>query len=165
LGETANYIKMMAQIDPNEPLYGSLSGPGAALLKEAEKAYTAGDFTTAMAKYTAAADADPKLYDAPSTQVTLLIARRISRQPPPGLQKPSRLIPIAKQPIATGATRFFVTEAIPLQQKKNFSTPWLPNRTASWHGKALSSGRRLKKPCCWHQRLIGRRSNSRCQKS
>jgi tetratricopeptide (TPR) repeat protein len=64
LGETANYIKMMAQIDPNEPLYGSLSGPGAALLKEAEKAYTAGDFTTAMAKYTAAADADPKLYDA-----------------------------------------------------------------------------------------------------
>lgn len=65
LGETAEYVKMMANLDPNAPLFGSIESPGKALLTEAEKAYTAGDFPTAMAKYTAAAEADPKLYEAP----------------------------------------------------------------------------------------------------
>ncbi len=65
LGDTAEYVRLMANIDPNEPLLGSISGPGKALLAEAEKAFTAGDFSTAMAKYTAAAEADPKLYEAP----------------------------------------------------------------------------------------------------
>lgn len=65
LGDTAEYVRMMANIDPDEPLFGSISSPGKALLTEAEKAYTAGDFDTAMAKYTAAAEADPNLYEAP----------------------------------------------------------------------------------------------------
>jgi tetratricopeptide (TPR) repeat protein len=65
LGDTTEYIRMMANIDPGQPLYGGITSPGKALLMEAEKAYTAGDFPTAMDKYTAAANADPKLYDAP----------------------------------------------------------------------------------------------------
>jgi hypothetical protein len=65
LGDTAEYVKMMANLDPDAPLYAGIDSPGKALLTEAEKAYTAGDFPTAMAKYTAAAEADPKLYEAP----------------------------------------------------------------------------------------------------
>jgi tetratricopeptide (TPR) repeat protein len=65
LGDTTEYIRIMANIDPTQSPYGALSGPGEALLKEAEKAYTAKDFSTAMEKYTAAAAADPKLYEAP----------------------------------------------------------------------------------------------------
>jgi len=65
LGDTAEFIKMMANIDPDQPLFAGIAGAGKALLAEAEKAYTAGDFTTALAKYSAAAEADPKLYEAP----------------------------------------------------------------------------------------------------
>ena len=65
LGDSAIYVKDMAKIDPDAPLLGSITGPGKALLAEAEKAYTAGDFPKAMAKYTAAAEADPHLYEAP----------------------------------------------------------------------------------------------------
>ena len=65
LGDTTEYIRMMANIDPNQPLYAGIVSPAKALLMEAEKAYTAGDFPSAMDKYTAAANADPKLYDAP----------------------------------------------------------------------------------------------------
>jgi len=64
LGDTANFVQIMANLDPSAPLYGSVNGPGAALLKEAEKAFTAGDFPAAMAKYTAAAEVDPQLYEA-----------------------------------------------------------------------------------------------------
>ncbi|MGA2277589.1 MAG: hypothetical protein ABSG00_08290 [Terracidiphilus sp.] len=64
LGDEAEYIKLMANSDPDAPLYGGIQGPGKALLAEAEKAFTAGDFTTAMAKYTAAYEADPQLYEA-----------------------------------------------------------------------------------------------------
>ena len=65
LGDTAEFIRLMATIDPNQPLYAGIASPAKALLAEAEKAYTAGDFQTAMAKYTAAAQADPQLYEAP----------------------------------------------------------------------------------------------------
>jgi hypothetical protein len=64
LGDTTEYIRMMANIDPNQPLFGGINSPGKALLAEAEKAYGAGDFPAALAKYTAAAEADPKLYEA-----------------------------------------------------------------------------------------------------
>ena len=63
-GDTAPYVALMAKIDPDAPLYGSISGPGKALLAEAEKAYGAGDFPSAAEKYAAAATADPKLYEA-----------------------------------------------------------------------------------------------------
>ncbi|MFY9853448.1 MAG: tetratricopeptide repeat protein [Terracidiphilus sp.] len=65
LGDTAEFIRQMANLDPDQPLYGGIVSPGKALLTEAEKAYTAGDFRTAMAKYEAAAAADPHLYEAP----------------------------------------------------------------------------------------------------
>jgi tetratricopeptide (TPR) repeat protein len=64
LGETAEYVKMEANIDPNAPLYEGLESPGKALLMQAEKAYAAGNFDLALQKYAAAADADPKLYEA-----------------------------------------------------------------------------------------------------
>ena len=65
LGDDAEFVKMMANIDPDAPLFGSIVSPGKALLTEAEKAFTAGDFKTAMDKYAAAAEADPRLYEAP----------------------------------------------------------------------------------------------------
>jgi tetratricopeptide (TPR) repeat protein len=65
LGDTAEFVKSMATLDPDKPLYSGIVSPGKALLEEAEKAYTAGDFPAAMAKYEAAAEADGKLYEAP----------------------------------------------------------------------------------------------------
>jgi tetratricopeptide (TPR) repeat protein len=65
LGDTAEFVKSMANLDPDKPLYSGIISPGKALLEEAEKAYTAGDFAAAMAKYEAAAQADPQLYEAP----------------------------------------------------------------------------------------------------
>lgn len=65
LGDTLEYIRMLANLDPDAPLFGAIVSPGKALLAEAEKAFTAGDFPLALAKYTAAAEADPKLYEAP----------------------------------------------------------------------------------------------------
>ncbi len=65
LGDTAEFVKSMATLDPDKPLYSGIVSPGKALLTEAEKYYTAGDFPTAMAKYEAAAEADGKLYEAP----------------------------------------------------------------------------------------------------
>ena len=65
LGDTARFIQVMAASDPNDIPYATLVSAGAALLREAEKAYGAGDFPLAMQKYTAAAEADPQLYDAP----------------------------------------------------------------------------------------------------
>ena len=65
LGDTAEFVRQMANLDPDQPLYSGIISPAKALLTEAEKAYTAGDFPAAMAKYTAAAEADPHLYEAP----------------------------------------------------------------------------------------------------
>jgi tetratricopeptide (TPR) repeat protein len=65
LGDTAEFVRQMSILDPDKPLYSGIVSPGKALLAEAEKAYTAGDFPTAMAKYAAAAEADGKLYEAP----------------------------------------------------------------------------------------------------
>jgi tetratricopeptide (TPR) repeat protein len=46
-------------------LTNASTSPGVGLLLEAEKAFSAGDFQTAMTKYVAAAEADPHLYEAP----------------------------------------------------------------------------------------------------
>ncbi len=64
LGDVPEYIKQMANIDPEAPLYGGINSPGKSLLIEAENAYGAGDYPKALAKYTAAYEADPKLYQA-----------------------------------------------------------------------------------------------------
>ena len=64
LGDTAEFVRQMATIDPSQPIFAGIVSPGKALLAEAEKAYTAGDYPTAMARYTAAAEADPQLYEA-----------------------------------------------------------------------------------------------------
>jgi len=65
LGDTSNFSQIMANTDPNAPIFAGIASSGADLLKQAEKAFTAGDFTTAMARYEAAAEADPHLYEAP----------------------------------------------------------------------------------------------------
>jgi hypothetical protein len=62
LGSKANYIQLIANIDPDAPVMLEPASSGGELLQEGEKAFTAGDFQTAMAKYTAAAEADPQLY-------------------------------------------------------------------------------------------------------
>jgi tetratricopeptide (TPR) repeat protein len=65
LGDPNYYVQVMAKIDPDAPIEMAPTSPGGALLEEAEKAFTAGDFATALAKYAQAADADPQLYEAP----------------------------------------------------------------------------------------------------
>jgi tetratricopeptide (TPR) repeat protein len=65
LGDKANYVVGMANLDPDAPVMMAPASPGGELLQEAERAFTAGDFPTAMTKYVAAAEADPHLYEAP----------------------------------------------------------------------------------------------------
>jgi hypothetical protein len=62
LGDKANYVQDMANIDPDAPDTVAQGSPAQALMDEAEKAFAAGDYQTAMAKYEAAAAADPHLY-------------------------------------------------------------------------------------------------------
>ena len=62
LGDKANYVQDMANIDPDAPVTVAQGSPAQALMDEAEKAFAAGDYQTAMAKYEAAAAADPHLY-------------------------------------------------------------------------------------------------------
>ena len=64
LGDKANYILDMANLDPNASNEMAPGSPGSAFLQEGEKAFDAGDFQTAMTKYVAAAEADPNLYEA-----------------------------------------------------------------------------------------------------
>ena len=62
LGDKANFIQDMANIDPDAP---NIVAPGSAaetLMQEGEKAFGAGDYPTALNKYAAAAEADPHLY-------------------------------------------------------------------------------------------------------
>jgi tetratricopeptide (TPR) repeat protein len=65
LGDTNYAVQLLATINPDEPNEMAPASPGGPFLQEAEKAYEAGDFPKAIAKYAAAADADPKLYEAP----------------------------------------------------------------------------------------------------
>ena len=65
LGDKAPFLQLMATIDPNSSGAIAPKSPGGSLIQEGEKAFTAGDFPTALAKYSAAAEADPKLYEAP----------------------------------------------------------------------------------------------------
>jgi tetratricopeptide (TPR) repeat protein len=65
LGDPNEYIKQVAAMDPDPESSIGSGSPGAALFAEADKAFSTGDFPTALAKYGAAADADPKLYEAP----------------------------------------------------------------------------------------------------
>ena len=64
LGDKSSSVQLMADINPNASGRIAPHSPGGALIQEGEKAFTAGDFATAMSKYTAAAAADPKLYEA-----------------------------------------------------------------------------------------------------
>jgi tetratricopeptide (TPR) repeat protein len=65
LGDKANVVEDMANIDPDAPLTAAPGSPAERFILDAEKAFDAGDYQTAMAQYTAAAAADPKLYEAP----------------------------------------------------------------------------------------------------
>jgi tetratricopeptide (TPR) repeat protein len=62
LGDKSNVMQMMANIDPDAPVTVAQGSPAQTLMDEAEKAFAAGDYQTAMAKYEAAAAADPHLY-------------------------------------------------------------------------------------------------------
>jgi tetratricopeptide (TPR) repeat protein len=64
LGDPNYIVQLMAKIDPDAAIEFAPASPGGAMLQEAEKAFTAGDFPAALEKYSQAADADPKLYEA-----------------------------------------------------------------------------------------------------
>jgi tetratricopeptide (TPR) repeat protein len=65
LGDASPIVQVASQIDPNESPPSVPMTPAGALFNEAERAFSAGDYSTALAKYTQAADADPKMYEAP----------------------------------------------------------------------------------------------------
>ncbi len=65
LGDPNYFAQLLAKTDPDAPLQIAPASPGGGLLQEGEKAFTAGDYSTALAKYAAAAEADPQLYIAP----------------------------------------------------------------------------------------------------
>jgi tetratricopeptide (TPR) repeat protein len=62
LGDKSNVMQMMANIDPDAPDTFAQGSPAQALMNDAEKAFSAGDYQAAMTKYVAAATADPHLY-------------------------------------------------------------------------------------------------------
>ena len=62
LGDKLEFVKLMANLDPDASVQLAPQSPGGALLQEGEKAFGAGDYKTAMEKYIAAAEADPQLY-------------------------------------------------------------------------------------------------------
>lgn len=65
LGDPNYFVQLMAKIDPDGPQTIAPASPGGTLLQQGEKAFTAGDYSAAMARYAEAAEADPKLYLAP----------------------------------------------------------------------------------------------------
>jgi tetratricopeptide (TPR) repeat protein len=65
MGDKTVYIQDMANQNPDDITFMTSQSAGAKFQQEAEKAFTAGDFDTALQKYAAAAEADPKLYNAP----------------------------------------------------------------------------------------------------
>ncbi len=62
LGDPLEFVKMMANLDPDASVEIAPQSQGGTLIQEGERAFTAGDFKTALEKYTAAAEADPQLY-------------------------------------------------------------------------------------------------------
>jgi len=62
LGEKANFVQDMANFDVDAPDTFAQGSSAETLMQEAEKAFAAGDYSTAEAKYVAAAAADPQLY-------------------------------------------------------------------------------------------------------
>ena len=62
LGEKANVVQDMANFDVDAPVTFGAGGSAETLMQEGEKAFTAGDYQTALTKYAAAAAADPHLY-------------------------------------------------------------------------------------------------------
>jgi hypothetical protein len=65
LGDPNYFAQLMAKLNPDAPMRAPLGSPADSLQQEAEKAFGIGDYATALAKYSAAAEADPKLYEAP----------------------------------------------------------------------------------------------------
>jgi predicted Zn-dependent protease len=62
LGDKANFVQDMANFDVDAPETLAQGSSAEALMQEAEKAFAAGDYPAAQAKYVAAAAADPHLY-------------------------------------------------------------------------------------------------------
>ena len=65
LGDPNLFVQLLAKINPDGPVKIDAASPGGNLLQEGEKEFTAGNYRAAYAKYTLAADADPRLYVAP----------------------------------------------------------------------------------------------------
>ena len=65
-GDPNYFIRITAQIDPDAPAPApGAPGSAQALFQEGEKAFGTGDYAGAIAKYAAAADADPTAYEPP----------------------------------------------------------------------------------------------------
>lgn len=65
LGDKANFIQVMASLDPGAPIQMAPQSPGGAALQKGEQEFDRGDYQAALADYIAAANADPQLYEAP----------------------------------------------------------------------------------------------------
>lgn len=64
LGDQEAFAKLMSQLDPNQPVMEAETTAAVALFNEGEKAFGVGEYVTALAKYSEAADADPTSYKA-----------------------------------------------------------------------------------------------------
>jgi tetratricopeptide (TPR) repeat protein len=65
LGDPEYYVKLMAQINPDDPALAVPANSAMVSFNDAEKAYGVGDFAKALVEYAQAADADPNMYAAP----------------------------------------------------------------------------------------------------
>jgi tetratricopeptide (TPR) repeat protein len=65
-GDPNYFMQLIAKIDPDAPVpVAAPAGSAAELFQAGEKAFGTGDFAGAIAKYAAAADANPKAYEPP----------------------------------------------------------------------------------------------------
>jgi tetratricopeptide (TPR) repeat protein len=65
-GDPNYFMQLIAKIDPDAPIPAAIpAGTAEALFQEGEKAFGTGDYKGAIAKYAAAADANPHAYEPP----------------------------------------------------------------------------------------------------
>jgi len=146
LGDPNEFVKLMAAIDPDKPIDIAPASPGGALLKEAEQAFTRGDFDAAFAKYAAAADADPRLYEAPLYAGDTALHQK-------DLKTAARWFARAIEidPDRETAYRYWGDAMIKLAGTRRLpgrssSTPSSPSLTTSWPGRDCANGRRSIRP-------------------
>jgi len=145
----------MANLDPEQPLYAGIISPAKALLTEAEKAYTAGDFPTAMAKYTAAAEADPHLYEAPLYAGDTAYVQKDLNTAAPWFARAIGIDPNRETAYRYWGDAILKLGNDPAAAREKFIDAIVAEPYSKSHGRVCGNGRILRRRRCWLRRSTG----------